>query len=115
MKRINSKFIKKIQSKKGESLVEILITILLVGLVSAGFLVVVQTAQSMSKQVVEVDNTFYDEMSKAESMDFGDTPEDGNVKIHINNSGNLTLQGTEINIPVETYKGSYGLYAYKIK
>lgn len=114
---IKEKLSKKLKSNKGETLVEVLVTILLVGLVSAGFLVVVQTAQSIDANVAEIDDTFYEEISKAESIVSSSTDiEDGQVELRITQSDDATLMtGPSIKLDVDAFNGSYNLHSYKVK
>lgn len=120
-----NKAIKKLKNKKGETLAEVLMTILLVGIISAGFMVVVETAHNINANVVETDKAFYEEVSDAEAVAFSKDPaapaDKGAVKIEFSNSDYTQLNTKTVNLEVETYginddkKGKTNMVSYKVK
>lgn len=117
--------INKLHNKKGETLAEVLMTILLVGIISAGFMVVVETAHNINANVVETDKAFYEEVSDAEAVVFSKDPtgpaDEGTVEIKVSNSGYSKLDTQTVKLKVETYgmnddkKGKTSMVSYKVK
>lgn len=105
MKRIATK----LRSQKGETLVELLASILIatlsVGLLLGG----VAVSAKINRQGEHVDKKFYEALTKAESRQ---TPAAHGVDA--NPSVQVKERGETVNIPVQVY-GEEGLYAYALK
>lgn len=91
----------KLRSRKGETLTETLVAVLLVGLASVVLASMISAASHMSAQALERDKDLYEEITAAEAQSGG---QDGSVIIKID--------GSDKNFTVTYYGGEDQLRSY---
>lgn len=94
---------KRIRSKKGETLIESLASILIFTLASIILLTLVSAANDLNRTAKETDRTFFVQMIEAEMAE-GNEKTAGTVT--------FTLSGTSEKVAVDVYGLETGLYAY---
>ena len=92
----------KLRSRKGETLTETLVALLIVGLSSVVLASMIGAASRMGTQAAERDKAMYEEVAAAEART-GDS-EDGSVTV--------TVGDTNQTIDVKYYGGEDGLHSY---
>lgn len=99
---------RKLRSQRGETLVEVLASILIASLSVAMLLGGVTVSVNLGKQADTADESFYDTLTSAETRQ---TP----VTAGVSTSPviKLTEGGTTIEIPIQVYGGE-GLYSYAL-
>lgn len=100
-------FIRKLKSKKGESLAEILIAILIIAFGCMLIAAMYSASMSMNLDAQDADKDFYDAITKMESMGSGD--KSGDLTVGITDENGATEKG---DIKVDRY-GSGGLSSYR--
>lgn len=88
------------RSNAGETLVETLAAVLIVGIASTLFLTFVMTSSNMNQAAKGKDDAVYEQLSAAETM--GENPKPG------------TVQFGSDSVNVEVYGGADGLISYKV-
>ena len=100
---------RKLRSRKGETLTETLVAVLLVGLASVVLASMISAASHMSAQALERDTALYDEITVAEAQSSG---QNGSVTVEIGGSSqnfNVTYFGEEDQLHSYSYdKGGGG-------
>ena len=100
---------RKLRSRKGETLTETLVAVLLVGLASVVLASMISAASRMGAQALERDTALYDEITVAEAQSSG---QNGSVTVEIGGSSqnfNVTYFGEEDQLHSYSYdKGGGG-------
>ena len=94
----------KLRSNRGETLVETLAAILVIGLVSGAFAAGISAAAKMNRRAMEKDDALYAAVTAAEQQ----LPESATPGVI-----QVTVGGTSAEIPVSFY-GKEHLYTYRI-
>lgn len=102
------KLIKKLKSRRGESLVEVLCAILIFTLSSVGMYSMVMAANSINATAKEADRAYQQQMEIVEKADTAGT--DGEVVMTITKSGTNTVVA-QMHVDVKLYQ-TEDLYSY---
>lgn len=86
------KFLRKLKNKKGESFVEVLISVLIAAFGCLLIATLYSAAMSLNVQASKMDDNFYSDISKMEQMfEEGTTSETGSAKIEDSEGGKLDV------------------------
>ena len=103
--------LKKLRSKAGESLVEVLCAVLIFALASVGMYSMVMAANDINATAKEADRTFQETMlvvEMAEDTDPANPPKDGTIKVSFSAADG---QVKFFEVPVQVYQQG-DLYSY---
>lgn len=102
------KMVRKLRSQRGETLVEVLASVLVASLSVALLMGSVAASANLGKLADNMDEEFYQTLSAAESR--SDAVASGTVQVQ---KGHVTGGETVASIPVQIYGGE-GLYSYAL-
>ena len=102
------KLMKKLRSRRGESLVEVLCAILIFTLSSVGMYSMVMAANNINATAKEADQAFQEQMAIVERADT--TGSDGKVVMTVTKSGSNTVVA-QMTVDVDLYQ-TEDLYSY---
>lgn len=97
--------IKKLRSRRGETLVELLVSVAILALAITILAGMLATAYRLNEAARAGDNKMTDELKAAELL------ESGGSEVH---EGTVSIDGAGITVDVEIY-GSGDFYSYKLK
>ena len=98
------KIYQKLHSNRGETLIETLAAILVIGLVSGAFAAGISAASKMNRRAMEKDEKLYAAVTAAEQQLSG---------TETNGSMQITIGGTSTEVPVSFF-GKDHIYSYRI-
>lgn len=117
-----NKVIRKLKSRRGETLTEMLVSIVILGLSISMMVTMIITSTRMTEQTTTKDEEYQNQLSAAEKQDGKDGKgeevkvEDGTVTISpITNPGEPVSKVSPIKITVEIYGNDGSLKSYKVK
>lgn len=102
-------FFQKLRSRKGESLIESLIAILIFTCASLVMYAMVTTAGNINSEAREADQTYQEQMLIAERGEGTSTP--GNVSVKLNSADGTAVEIASIDVDIYGDSAN-GLYAY---
>ncbi len=92
------KMIQKLKSRQGETMVEMLVSMLILTLSICLLVTMIVVSYQFDRQARELDNKYRDELSAAENFSGTSTP--GTIKLKLDGVG---ASGGEVNVNVEIY------------